>query len=178
MNSTELLKSAKTYMIVEGLLSIGLGLIIMFWPGLTTAAIIIYIGVYGIVMGLVLFFKGLLAHKGEQDRATSVVVGILSLLFGLLVLNVPVAFAAFGVYFIAAMIAVRGIYDMVSSFTTEDTRGHRVLLFIAGAFSLLFSLWVFNNPGAGALLMVFLLGLMLMISGGAILIVGASLKTK
>ena len=178
MGTPELLKSVKTYMVVEGLLAVLLGLVILLWPGLTIATIVIFIGVWGVVEGLVLFFKGAFAHKGDTDRALSVVMGILSVLFGVLVLNVPVAFAAFGLALIAALIGVRGVYDIVSSFTLEDTMGHKVLLFIAGVIALLFSVFIFMNPAVGARTLVFFLAIMMMISGGAVLVAGASLKVK
>jgi len=176
---SELLKSAKTYLVVEGLLALGLGLVILLWPGLSVATIILFIGWYGVIHGIVLFFEGAFAHKDTSDRGLGVVMGILSVIFGLLVLNVPVFFAAFYLFFIAAMIGVQGIYYIVSGFTSEESKGHKVMVFIAGVLAVLFSFWViFINPKAGATLLLFVLSVMLLLSGSVLVAAGTSIKTK
>ncbi|MEI6266858.1 MAG: DUF308 domain-containing protein [bacterium] len=176
---SELLKSAKTYLVVEGLLALGLGLIILLWPGLSVATIILFIGWYGVIHGIVLFFEGAFAHKGTSDRGLGVVMGILSVIFGLLVLNVPVFFAAFYLFFIAAMIGVQGIYYMVAAFTSEESKGHKVMLFIAGILALLFSFWtIFINPINSGRILVFLLSVMMLLSGAVLVAAGTSIKTK
>ena len=178
MEATSLLQSVKTYMVFEGLASVLLGLVILLWPGLTVSVVLTLVGIYGIVRGLILFFKGTFAHKGETERALGIVMGMISVLFGLLVLNNPVAFAAFGLIFVAAVVGVQGIYDIASAFTLNSTTGHRVLVFIAGALALLFTVWTVTNPAAGGLFLVLYLAVTLIFAGSATIVVGSSIKLK
>ena len=178
MDSMELLRSAKSYIIFEGVLAVLMGLIIMLWPGLTVATIILFIGIYGIIHGVVLVGMGIFAQKGEERRSLSIGTGILSILFGLIVLNMPVLYAAFNLYVIAAMIGVEGIFLMVHSFTSDETMGHKIMMFIAGVLTILFAIWAMFNPLSGGLLLVFFLSLTLIISGSLTIVAGVSIKTK
>lgn len=177
MDSMELLKSTKTYLIFQGVLAILFGLIIMLWPGLTVATIILFIGFYGIIHGLILLIMGIFAQKDEPNRGFSIATGALSVLFGIVVLNMPVLYAAFNLYLIAAMIGVEGIFLIVQGFTADGTTGHRIMLGIAGLLTLLFSIWMFSNPREGGILMVFFLSLTLIISGALTIAAGTSIKT-
>jgi len=65
MGSKELLKSAKTYIIFEGVLAILFGLILMLWPGLSVATFIMSIGFYGIIHGLISLVMGVFFNPKE-----------------------------------------------------------------------------------------------------------------
>jgi len=179
MNSKELLESAKTYIIFEGILAILFGLILMLWPGLSVATFIVFIGFYGIIHGIILLIMAIFSQKGEPNRGLSVATGALSLLFGIIILNMPVLYAAFNLYVIAAMIGIEGIFLAFHGFTaSKDSSGHKIMLTVAGILTLLFSIWVFTNPKEGGILMIFLLSLTLIISGALTIAAGSSIKTK
>lgn len=179
MNSKELLESAKTYVIFEGVLAVLFGLMLLFWPGLSVATFIIFIGIYGIIHGIILLIMAIFSQKGESNRGLSIATGALSLLFGIVIMNMPVLYAAFNLYVIAAMIGIEGIFLAFHGFTSgEGSTGHKIMLVVAGIFALLFSIWVFCNPKEGGILMIFLLSLTLIISGALTISAGASIGTK
>jgi uncharacterized membrane protein HdeD (DUF308 family) len=180
METTEYLKSAKFYIIFEGILAVLLGLAILLVPDLTIETILIFIGFYGVIHGLILVGMGMFAQRDKGHRGLSIAVGAVSILFGLIVLNMPVVYIAFNLYLIAAMIAIQGIYYIIHSFSPKDkeSKGHNVMLFIAGVLAVLFALWVVFNPLAGVLLLVFILALTLIISGALAIAAGSSIETK
>lgn len=179
MDSKELLTSAKTYIIFEGVLAILFGLILMMWPGLSVATFVMFIGFYGIIHGLISLIMGIFSQKGDPNRGLSVATGALSFLFGIVILNMPVLYAAFNLYVIAAMIGVEGVFLAIHGFTADkDKTGHKLMLTIAGILTILFAIWVFFNPKEGGLLMIFLLSLTLIISGALTIAAGSSIKTK
>jgi len=179
MDSKELLKSAKTYIIFEGVLAILFGLILMLWPGLSVVTFIMFIGFYGIIHGLISLVMGIFSQKGEPNRGLSIATGALSILFGIVILNMPVLYAAFNLYVIAAMIGVEGVFLAIQGFTSDEGKtGHKIMLVIAGILTLLFSIWVLFNPKEGGILMIFLLSLTLIISGALTIAAGSSIKTK
>jgi len=180
METTEFLKSAKFYIIFEGILAVLLGMAILLIPDLTVTTILLFIGYYGIIHGLVLVVMGMFAQRDKGHRGLSVALGAVSVLFGLIVLNMPVVYIAFNLYLIAAMIGIQGIYYVIHSLSSKDkdSKGHNVMLFIAGVLSVLFAMWVVFNPLSGALLLVFILSLMLIISGALTIAAGSSVDTK
>jgi len=180
METTEYLKSAKAYIIFEGVLAVLLGLAILLIPGITIATIILFIGWYGIIHGLILVAMGFFAQRDKGHRGLSVALGAVSILFGLIVLNMPVLYIGFIVYLIAAMIGIQGIYYIIHSFNSRgnESRGHNIMMFIGGVLSILFALWVVFNPLSGTLLLVFILSLTLIVSGALTIAAGASIETK
>ena len=180
METSEYLKSAKSYIIFEGILAVLLGLAILLVPDLTVATILLFIGFYGIIHGLIMVAMGLFAQKDKGHRGLSVALGAVSILFGLIVLNMPVLYVAFNVYLIAAMIGIQGIYYVIHSFSSKvkESKGHNVMMLIGGILSVLFATWVIFNPFAGTLLLVFILALTLIISGALTIAAGASVDTK
>lgn len=179
MDSREFLTSAKTYIIFEGVLAILFGLILMLWPGISVVTFIMFIGFYGIIHGLISLIMGIFSQKGEPNRGLSIATGALSFLFGILILNMPIIYAAFNLYVIAAMIGIEGIFLAIQGFTSDEGKsGHKLMLIIAGVLTLLFSIWVLFNPKEGGILMIFLLSLTLIISGSLTIAAGSSIKTK
>ncbi len=180
METTEYLKSAKAYIIFEGVLAVLLGLAILLIPGITVTTILLFIGYYGIIHGIILVAMGFFAQKDKGHRGLSVALGAVSILFGLIVLNMPVLYIAFNLYLIAAMIGIQGIYYVIHSFNSRgnESRGHNIMMLIAGILSVLFALWVVFNPLSGALLLVFFLALTLIVSGALTIAAGSSIESK
>jgi len=179
METSEIVKSAKSYLIFEGVLALLFGISILLWPGVTLATVITFVGIYGIISGIVMFCSGVFAEKGKPTRASSVMMGLVSVLFGLLILNMPIAFAAYSTLFIAMLVGIQGIYYIINSFSqSKETTGSRVMLLIVGVVSVLFMFWVIANPVAGAIAILFYFAMMLIITGATLIAVGSSLKAK
>ena len=178
METTEYLKSAKAYIIFEGVLAVLLGMAILLVPDLSVITILLFIGYYGIIHGLILVAMGFFAQRDKGHRGLSVALGAVSILFGLVVLNMPVVYVAFNLYLIAAMIGIEGIYYIIHSFNPKDSKGHDAMMFIAGLLAVLFALWVVFNPLASVVLLVFILALTLIISGALTIAAGSTIETK
>jgi len=178
MDTSEYLKSAKFYIVFEGILAVLLGMAILLVPDLSIATILLFIGYYGVIYGAILAIMGMFAKKDKGHRGLSVAMGGVSILFGLLVLNMPILYVAFNLYLIAAMIGIQGIYYIIHSFDSKETKGHDTMLFIAGLLAVLFAVWVVFNPLASVVLLVFILAITLIISGALTIAAGSTIETK
>jgi len=96
----------KWWLALTGILDIGAGLIALFWPGITALVLIIFIGAWAIVRGVMEIIAAIQLRKEIEGEWLLVLAGVLSVLFGLGVLIYPGAGAValawlIGIYAIA-----------------------------------------------------------------------------
>jgi uncharacterized membrane protein HdeD (DUF308 family) len=107
----------KWWLVLTAILDIGAGLIALFWPGITALVLIIFIGAWAIVRGVMEIIAAIQLRKEIEGEWLLVLAGVLSVLFGLGVLIYPGAGAValawlIGIYAIAIgvvmiMLAIR-----------------------------------------------------------------------
>lgn len=78
--------------IVLGIASILFGLVILFWPGRSLEVLVILVGIWSVVVGILQIVVSV-GHRGDRDSGWvwGLVAGILSVLFGVLVMISPSA---------------------------------------------------------------------------------------
>ena len=92
-----------------GLVEIILGLLIVMWPGLTARTVLLFIGAWAIVRGVLEVYAAVQLRKLIEGEALLASVGILSILFGVIVFARP-DIAAIGVLVtIAIFLIVSGV---------------------------------------------------------------------
>ena len=76
--------------IVLGVASIVFGLVILFWPGRSLEVLVILVGIWSVVVGILQIVVSV-GHRGDRDSGWvwGLVAGILSVLFGVLVMISP-----------------------------------------------------------------------------------------
>lgn len=76
--------------IVLGVASILFGLVILFWPGRSLEVLVILVGIWSVVVGILQIVVSV-GHRGDRDSGWvwGLVAGILSVLFGVLVMISP-----------------------------------------------------------------------------------------
>jgi uncharacterized membrane protein HdeD (DUF308 family) len=76
--------------IVLGIASILFGLVILFWPGRSLEVLVILVGIWSVVVGILQIVVSV-GHRGDRDSGWvwGLVAGILSVLFGVLVMISP-----------------------------------------------------------------------------------------
>jgi uncharacterized membrane protein HdeD (DUF308 family) len=107
----------KWWLVLTGVLDIGAGLIALFWPGITALVLIIFIGAWAIVRGIMEIVAAIQLRREIEGEWLLILAGVLSVLFGLGVLIYPGAGAValawlIGIYAIAIgvvmiMLAIR-----------------------------------------------------------------------
>jgi uncharacterized membrane protein HdeD (DUF308 family) len=126
--------SLKTWWaILSGVAGIAAGLITFFWPSLTAIALLFYIGIWAIVHGVLEIFGAIQLRKEIDNERLLVAGGLLSILFGLVMLLAPKSAVlaliftiggyaiAYGLLLIVFSLRIRS-YREVSSVTAGKAR--------------------------------------------------------
>jgi uncharacterized membrane protein HdeD (DUF308 family) len=93
------------WFLFTGILDIAAGVIAMFWPGITALVLIIFIGAWAIIRGVMEVIAAVQLRKEIEGEWLLVLAGVLSVLFGLGVLIYPGA----GAVALAWLIAIYAI---------------------------------------------------------------------
>jgi uncharacterized membrane protein HdeD (DUF308 family) len=160
---------------LNGALSIGLGVAIIVWPGISLYALVIVFGAYALARG----FIGLgAAFSGaiENGRGWLILSSLAGIAVGVLVFLWTGMSALALLYVIASYAIVLGIVAIGGAFWLPLDGGDSVLLALTGFLSVLFGVVMFAKPGAGALALLALIAAYALISGIAELTVAVGGK--
>ncbi|MDB6112999.1 MAG: hypothetical protein JWR69_4749 [Pedosphaera sp.] len=95
-------------LIFEGVLSVAAGVLAFIWPGLTALSLLIIIGVWAIINGAIEIAAAIRLRKVIANEWWLVLAGIVSVLFGLLILARPGAGALALVWWIGTFAIIFG----------------------------------------------------------------------
>ena len=155
------------YLALVGVASIVFGAVTLFWPGLTLAALAALFGGFAFFYGVLALGSGLnlLAH-----RSTEWVPYILSGLVGVVIGGVTFFYPGLTeltlVYLIAAWAIVAGVFEVIASIEARGLVKGASWLTASGVLSVVFGALVAGRPGAGALAILWLIGVYAVLGGG------------
>lgn len=157
---------------LRGILGILFGIVALVFPGITLAALVLLLGAYAVADGVLALIT---AVGGDgKDRLWYVLEGIIGIGLGILVFAYPVISERALIYVIAAWAILTGIVEIMAGFELPISRDW--LLALAGLASVVFGVLVFMNPAAGALSIVWLIGIYAIVFGG--LLVGLAFRLR
>ncbi|HYA89860.1 MAG TPA: HdeD family acid-resistance protein [Thermodesulfobacteriota bacterium] len=109
-------------LLLEGLLGIGIGMITLVAPGITTVVLIFYIAAWSLATGVLEIAAAIRLRKEIQGEGWMILCGIASILFAILLMFFPGAGALGLLWLIAAYALIFGVVLTVLGFSL---RGHR-----------------------------------------------------
>jgi len=155
-----LAKKIWIFAIIRGVLAIIFGLIALFSPIATALALAIVIGVYAIVNGVFDIIEAI-RHRGSSSMVLRIVLGVVSILFGMLVLVWPGISLAILVIMVGIWAIIIGILQIVSSVRHRAIPNSGwVWGIIGGALSILFGILVLIWPGTGLVTIIWIIGIL------------------
>jgi uncharacterized membrane protein HdeD (DUF308 family) len=141
------------------------------WPGLTLSVLVILFGAFALVDGTIAVISGIQARWWAPA-----IFGLLGILAGGYALFQP-GMTALALLFVIAMWAiVRGIFEIAAAITLRKELSNEWLLVLSGIVSIAFGLFIAVFPGAGALSVVWLIGLQALIVGALLLALSMRLR--
>ncbi len=161
--------------LLRGLAAIVFGVLAFAWPGITIWSLIIVWGAYALVDGV---FAIISAVSGgtPAPRWWMAVVGVIGILAGIVAFANPGLTALTLLMLIAAWAIVSGIFEIVGAIRLRKEIDNEWLLILHGIVSVLFGLFLFYSPGAGALAMIWVIGAYAIIGGVLLCILSFRLK--
>jgi uncharacterized membrane protein HdeD (DUF308 family) len=164
------------FAIIRGVLGIIFGLIALFAPIATAFVLAIVIGAYAIVDGIFDIVEAI-RHRGSSSMVFRIVLGVVSILFGIVVLVSPGMSLEILVILVGIWAIVIGILQIISSI------GHRAVPnsgwvwgMIGGALAILFGVVVIIWPGTGLVSIIWIIGIWAIVWGIVFIVLGIQLR--
>ncbi len=146
--------------LLVGLLSIAVGITVLFKPGDSLATLAVLIGIFILLDGI-LELAASLMHS-TQNRGTVALLGALTSIVGVLLIRHPVAGVAFVALLIGIWLIVVGVIRFVAAFEMLEHRGWNM---IAGLLELIAGIVIVSNPNIGYATLALLVGISFIING-------------
>ena len=150
---------------VRGVVAIILGVVAFAQPEQALQALVLVFGAFALVDGIFAMFAGI-AARGYFDRWWAVLLeGVAGVVIGLLTFFWPNITALVLLYFIAAWALITGIFEIVAAIQLRRVITGEWMLILGGLLSIIFGILLFVFPGAGAVSLVWMIGIYAVIFG-------------
>jgi uncharacterized membrane protein HdeD (DUF308 family) len=150
---------------VRGVAAVIFGVLALIWPGQTLQALVLVFGAYALVDGIFAVIAGI-AARGSFDRWWAVLLeGVAGIIIGLLTFFWPNITALVLVYFIAAWALITGILEIVAAIQLRRVITGEWMLILGGLLSIILGILLFVFPGAGAVSLVWMIGIYAIVFG-------------
>ena len=158
-------------LLVRGILAVLFGIVAFALPGLTIVTLVLLFGIYALTDGLTAIWVG----AGWRSWSL-MLVGVLGVLAGICAFVLPGMTAVLLLYVIAVWAIVRGVFEIVAAITFREAMRNEWTLVIAGIFSIIFGVLLISRPMAGALAMIWLIGLYAVLFGAAMMVLALRVR--
>jgi uncharacterized membrane protein HdeD (DUF308 family) len=169
-------KRAWVWSIVRGIIAIIFGVLALFWPLATAVALAILVGIFALVDGIIDLVDAI-RFRGSPGVGMRVFLGIVSLLFGALVLFWPQISLAVLAVLVAIWAILIGALQIIANVSLRrQSGGSWVWGVIAGALGVVFGIVVLIWPKAGVVTLIWLLGIWAIVFGIVLIVLGLQLR--
>jgi uncharacterized membrane protein HdeD (DUF308 family) len=157
-------------LLLRGVIGVLFGIAVLAMPGIALASLILVFGAFLIVEGAFTAVQAIAGRRGTPHWGLVLVEGLIALALGVLVLRAPGLASLTLLYFIATWAVVSGLMRFVLAIALRKEIKGEFWLALSGGASVLFGLIMFARPGAGALALLWLIGLWSIFTGIAMVI--------
>jgi uncharacterized membrane protein HdeD (DUF308 family) len=155
---------------LRGLVAVLFGLAALFLPGLVLEVLILLFGAYALVDGVLAFFAAFRSSGRGMRRPLLIIEGVIGVLFGLVTLFWPGLTALALVYVVAFWAIFAGIARIVMAITLRREIENEWSIGLSGVLSVILGIVLIALPGAGLLAYSWLVGLLALALGIALII--------
>lgn len=161
---------------LRGVFAIIFGLIALINPGLTLYALVILFGAYSLVDGVFGVAAAVRAAETHNRWGWLLVEGIAGILTGIIAFVWTGITAIVLLYLIAAWALVTGVLELLAGFRLRGHLANEWLLLLSGAASIIFGVILIARPAAGALALLWVIGIYALIFGVLVLFLAFRLR--
>jgi uncharacterized membrane protein HdeD (DUF308 family) len=146
--------------LLVGLLSVAVGITILFKPGDSLATLAVIIGIFILFDGILELAASIM--HGTQNRGMVALLGALTSIVGVLLIRHPVQGIVFVALLIGLWLIVVGVIRFVAAFEMAAHRGWNL---IAGLIELIAGIVIVSNPNIGYATLAVLVGISFIVNG-------------
>jgi uncharacterized membrane protein HdeD (DUF308 family) len=106
-------KQERGWLILRGILGVGVGVLVLAWPGISALALLYVIGAYAVALGILAVVASFQLPLEGRDTVSLVLIGLASIVFGIVIFAKPGAGALAMLGLIAAFALVTGVTELV-----------------------------------------------------------------
>ena len=172
----ELLGRAWWMLILRGTVALLFGILALFWPGLTLLLLITLFSAYAITGGIVAIVAAIRYHATHGGWWVPLLLGICSIGAGVIAALVPGITTLVLVAVIGANAIITGVFDLMAATRLHRRLRNAWMLVLTGVLSVLFGMFVLLFPGAGALALVWLIGVYALFTGALLFVLGITAR--
>jgi uncharacterized membrane protein HdeD (DUF308 family) len=162
---------------LRGVAGILFGILTLFAPGISLAALVLLYGAYAFADGLLAIVSAV-RRRGAGDRWWLLLLeGLVGIAAGVLTVIWPGITALALLYLIAAWALLTGIFEIAAAIRLRKIISHEWLLGLSGVASIVFAMVLMLFPGAGALAVVLWIGAYAFVFGALLIALGFRLRS-
>ncbi len=150
---------------LRGLVAIVFGIIALVSPQSTILALVLVFAAFIVADGFLTLFSGFETHKEDNRWWVMVLGGLVEIILGVLVVVWPQITVQVFVYLVAAWAVITGVAEIIAGIELRGLLPNEWLMLLNGILSVAFGVLVMIYPSAGALSLVWLLGLYAIVAG-------------
>ncbi len=170
------LASYRTLLLINGIIALLFGLFALFVPQNTAKTIAVYFGIVLIVGGAIGLFYSINNMKSQKPYLLNLLSSVVSTLVGVFIVIYTQRSLEIFAIIIGIWAVIIGVMQLIISFNISKSSGHKKVLIINSIITLVFGLILFFNPFESVVAIVFLIGVLAIIFGLALIYLSIVIK--
>jgi uncharacterized membrane protein HdeD (DUF308 family) len=151
--------------VLAGIIAILFGLFALAAPVTMLASLVVFFGIFAIIQAVILLIGGIMAGGGENSARWIMIGGaVIALILGVLALYNPTGFVIAIAFLIGIWMFVFGLIGLFAGIAGRGAP-YWWLTLIAGIIGVLGRLYIITQPGAGSVVLVWVLGIYAIVFG-------------
>lgn len=159
-------------LLIRGIIAVIFGIVALVWPDVTVKVLIVVVGIFWIIDGIVSAIRAIQARKVVMSWVWWLAGALVSVIAGVVLFVWPDLTALAFAYLMGFWAILVGILEIIGSFQVMANGGQWIGSMVAGALALIFGLILVIWPGSGIIGLMWLVGIFA-IAFGVLFIVGA-----
>ncbi|HEY5144814.1 MAG TPA: HdeD family acid-resistance protein [Solirubrobacteraceae bacterium] len=155
-----------------GLLTLAAGIIVLVWPSISLQAIAVIIGIFLLIDGVFELIASI-AGRGEQGRGLVAVLGVISIIAGLILIKKPFGALTAFVVVVGIWFVISGVIRFVGAFAESENRGTNIAV---GLLDVAAGIIVLVWPHVGLATLAIIIGIVLIVRGIAFTAAGWQIR--
>ena len=150
---------------VRGVAAIIFGVLALIWPGQTLQALVLVFGAFALVDGIFAVIVGIASRRYFERWWAVLLEGVAGVVIGLVTFFWPNITGLALLYLIAAWALITGIFEIVAAIQLRRVITGEWMMILGGLLSIIFGVLLFVFPSAGAISLVWVIGIYAIVFG-------------